>query len=381
MQKLNTRLLIGAGTGLTVGLVGLLTVGPALADTTAAQQVAPTEWSQVVNPYGIEEDPSYNMYSDYVGPADGPLQPNLNLDWRENPQANGYPVVDLSWNVPAPASNCVRLVNGFTIALTANEQNAPATPLPTNDPDLTLDDAPLDDALAATPFIAPSPSPSDGPTDASETPEAKAETSTPTPSGGTETPPTDADQTATAQGDALAVPEAPAVTPEPTPDPNLSYAQALVAFSADSQATIYHEDTVSGLFSQPLLPGLNIILVPTNTPSSATLTLNEPLEYADGMSAILAAASFGDVEQTWTINQVRFNVTDTCAAAPGIQTTEPVVTAAAASGSSTLANTGSEQNSFLVGGVALVIAGGTVLLGLRRRATRSTPASALQPTE
>jgi hypothetical protein len=119
MQK---KSFIVAGSALVA--LTLVAAAPAqAADTTTTSDVAPAAWTQVLNPYFVGEgegsnvNVNVNVFADY-DLTDEPLTfpfvtPNVVLPAEQS--SGGF---DLAWIAPAPAENCTRVVNGFTVSIT-----------------------------------------------------------------------------------------------------------------------------------------------------------------------------------------------------------------------------------------------------------------------
>jgi hypothetical protein len=144
MQK---KSFIVAGSALVA--VSLFAATPAhAADTVTTSDVAPTAWSQVVNPYQTETPSDVNYLADFdltSEPLTFPFAtPNVLLP--AGTPGSGW---DIAWLAPAPAEGCARVVNGFsasitnptqqTTALTAVAMAASSTGLESTDPDLFVD--------------------------------------------------------------------------------------------------------------------------------------------------------------------------------------------------------------------------------------------------
>ena len=122
MQKTSISV---AGSALVA--LSLIAAAPAqAADTVTTSDVAPTAWTQVLNPYAAEQPADFNYFTDYEL-TDEPLTfpfvtPNIVLP--EGQTGVGF---DLAWLAPAPADACTRVVNGFTVSITNPTETASAT--------------------------------------------------------------------------------------------------------------------------------------------------------------------------------------------------------------------------------------------------------------
>jgi hypothetical protein len=110
--------LVGAGAFVALSLFA---ASPAqAADTVTTSDVAPTAWTQVLNPYYGGEASDANYFADYDLTTEPLVFPFVTPD-IVTPVGEGQgigPGFDLAWIAPAPVASCGRVVNGFTISIT-----------------------------------------------------------------------------------------------------------------------------------------------------------------------------------------------------------------------------------------------------------------------
>lgn len=113
--------LVGAGAAVALSLIA---AAPAqAADAVTTSDVAPTAWTQVLNPYDAAAGPTFNRFADYNLTTEPLVFPFVtpNIVVPQGPFQGGF---DLAWIAPAPAGSCTRVVNGFSISITNSDQLA-----------------------------------------------------------------------------------------------------------------------------------------------------------------------------------------------------------------------------------------------------------------
>lgn len=100
--------------------LSLFAAAPAqAADTVTTSDVAPTAWTQVLNPYTSLAPADLNFFSDYDLTSEPLVFPFTTPDTVVPIEEVAFtPGFDLAWLAPAPAAECTRVVNGFTLSIT-----------------------------------------------------------------------------------------------------------------------------------------------------------------------------------------------------------------------------------------------------------------------
>ena len=100
--------------------LSLVSAAPAqAAETVTTSDVAPTAWTQVLNPYTSFAPADLNFFSDYDLTSEPLVFPFTTPDIvAPTGEVTFTPGFDLAWLAPAPVAECTRVVNGFTLSIT-----------------------------------------------------------------------------------------------------------------------------------------------------------------------------------------------------------------------------------------------------------------------